>query len=228
MRNLLSIWVAAFSLLTCSFGAINAVNGVTASTASNINGVTAPSAVNGQSLVAGGGPISFSDNFNRTENPLSDGGAWTNGITGFGNMTASGTVARPASGNGAAFVDTPDFTAYPNQSATITIASTSGVGALVRMDLAGNGYRLYAVSSTSVRISRLTAGVGTALGADITVTALTAGTTITLEVTGTTLNAYRNGVFQDTRSDGTYATGAPGIYGDTNGNTIDAFSCTSL
>ncbi len=55
MRNLLSIWTAVFGLLTCSFGAINAVNGVTASTSSNINGVTNPSAVNGQTLASGGG-----------------------------------------------------------------------------------------------------------------------------------------------------------------------------
>jgi hypothetical protein len=178
--------------------------------------------------VAGVATVSYSDAFTRTENPLSDGGAWTNGGTGFGNMLTGVTVARPVSGTGVARVTTPSFASYPNQSATITIASTSGVGCFVRMDGGGNGYRLYAVSSTSLRISTVTASVGSAIGADFAVTALTAGTTITLEVVGTTLNAYRNGVFITSRSDGTYSTGAPGIYGDSNSNTIEAFACTSV
>lgn len=230
MRNILSVWAAIFGLLTCSFADINAVNGVTASTSSNINGVTAPSAVNGLTLVASGAPITFSDNFTRTpENPLSNGGAWTNGLTGFANMQLISNTARSATaGAGAAYVGVPNFTSYPNQSATISVISTAGFGVLVRMDSSGNGYRLYAVNSTTLRISRVTAGVGTAIGADFAVTGLSSGVLVTLEISGTTLTAYRNGVSITTRSDATYATGSPGIYADTNGIQIGPFTCTSL
>lgn len=63
MNRLIALF---FALATCSFGAINAVNGVTASTASNINGVTAPSEVNGQALVSAGGAVSLTYHTNAT------------------------------------------------------------------------------------------------------------------------------------------------------------------
>ncbi len=230
MRNILSVLAASFGLLTCSFATINAVNGVTASTSSNVNGVTAPSAVNGQTLASGGSPVTFTDTFDRAnEDPLSDGGAWTNGVTGYGNMRVNTNDATASTSNGLAIVTTPSYASYANQSATITLtSSTSNVAVVLRYDTSGNGYVCYLNDPTTIRVYRVTAAAGTQLGADFTITTVSASDTIGMGISGSTLTVYRNGASQGTRTDSTWTTGSPGIYAGTNTSTIASYSCTSL
>jgi hypothetical protein len=185
----------------------------------------------GGSPPAGGGPVTASDNFTRAnENPLSNSGMWTNGSTGYGNMRVNSNLACAASvANCVAFVTTPSFAAYPNQSSTFVVSSTGGgMGPVVRMNASGNGYRLSFDNSTTGRLARLDAGVATTLGSTFAITALTGGITVSLEINGTTINAYRDGVLVATRTDSTHATGAPGIYSNNTNINVGAFSCTSL
>lgn len=223
MKRLIALFLA---LATCSFGAINAVNGVAVTTSSNINGVTTPSAVNGQTINAA---VTFSDNFNRpNENPLT--GGWTNGATGYNGLKVlnNEAVAITDSSNSCAYVTTPDFTPYPNQSATATMGSSTSFGVFVRLSAGGNGYRLIMVNSTTMRVAVINAGTASTLGADFTIAALTAGQSITLGITGTTLTVYVNGVSQGTRTDSTHSTGSPGLYAFSAFGGATSFSCTSL
>ncbi len=213
---------------------VNAVNGVAANTSSNINGVTTPSAINGQTLASGS--ITFTDNFTRTnENPLSDGGAWTNGFTGYNNMKVASNLATgaTASANCGAYVTTPSFASFANQKATITNVTSSNVGAFVRMNSSGNGYRLHIISSTSLGINRLDAGVATQLtGSPLTITGISNGDTIGIGIVGAGSNnitIYRNGVAQGTTfSDSNYTSGAPGIFAFGTANNLGTFTAISL
>ncbi len=86
-------------------------------------------------------------------------------------------------------------------------------------------------TTTTVRMYIVNAGTLTQLTPDITVTTLTAGNTLTLTVTGTTLTVLRNGVLvgSSSRTDSTYLTGAPGVYGfGTGANGSDSFTAVSL
>ncbi len=181
-------------------------------------------------VVSGAAPITFTDGFTRSnEDPLSDGGAWTNGITGYGNMRVNTNQATASTSNGLAIVTTPSFSSYANQSSTITLtSSTSNVAAILRYDTSGNGYVCYLNDPVTIRVYRVTAAAGTQLGADFTITSVSGGDTIGMSISGTTLTVYRNGVSQGTRTDATWSTGAPGIYAGSSSSFIASITCASL
>lgn len=204
-----------------AYASVKTRNGLAVASIKSINGLD----------TSGGSPVTFSDNFIRAnENPLSKGGAWTNGIIGYGNMRTVSNLALGVSmgANNGAIVTTPSYAAFPNQSASVTLSDLVTCGVFVRFGVAGNGYRLYYVTSTSVRIARIDAGVGTVLGADIVTPTMVAGDILTLSIVGNILTASLNGGSLDTRSDAIYATGSPGIYMFGNTNSVGPFSCTSL
>ncbi len=148
-----------------------------------------------QMLMASGlPPLSVTDNFTRTaEAPIVGiaGCLWTNTFTGYNAIKTNGTAAtgNVASVYCGAYVTTPAWNSYPNQIATVTYNGNTSVGALVRINSSGNGYKLEIVSSTSVAISRLDAGVATALtGSPLTITGLSVGNTVGIGIVGTGTN----------------------------------------
>ncbi len=212
---------------------VKTVNGLAYASVKTRNGLAVASIKSINGLDAAGVVITASDNFTRAnENPIVGivGCLWTNGITGYNSMELNSNIARSTvAAIGGAIVTTPDFTAYPNHSATVTLGTNNqSPGCFVRMTVSGNGYRLNYNSGSSVRISLITAGVASAIGADFGVSAPANGVTLKLEVNGTTLTAYRNGVSLGSRTDSTYSSGSPGMMTGGTTPTLTAFSCTSL
>lgn len=159
---------------------------------------------------SGGSTSSVSDNFDRGNGAL--GASWTT-VTA-GPFTSSpeildqhvrvATVAAPA-------MAIHTFTASANQYAQITIpASVEDCGVVLRMNSSGNGYAVRAYNATTLWFARLTAGVYTQLGADITVSSV-AGKVLRAEINGGTLTVKIDGATIDTRTDSTYTTGSVGI-----------------
>lgn len=161
----------------------------------------------------------ISDDFNRSDGPL--GTNWTTitaGTMGVGvieilsNM-ARGTVYQVYS---MAYYNAAMFAA--DQYAQIIIGAAvapdyTGIG--VRLDSAGNGYAVRAITTTVVQVVKLTAGVPTAMGSNFAVGDVR-GLVFRLEAAGTsttTLSVYLNGTLLGTRADSTspYTSGAPGL-----------------
>lgn len=158
------------------------------------------------------------DNFNRTENPLSDAGKWT-ALTG---------VHDGGKTNGTAFTSVVGFfqsgsywnvAPQPNPAVLWTIAKlpgAEGLGSLWGCVQAGaqSGYRLRwqetAVAGVfTVKLERWVAGVPTILQT-VTVT-FAAGDKLALTVRDGVLRGWRNGIVVVTAADATYTTGYVGI-----------------
>jgi hypothetical protein len=194
--------------------------------------------ISGSATVAGGATAtatsagaSYSDNFNRTENPLSDGGVWSIPTDWNGFQADGANAVGLNAGSNMERVSSPSFAA--NQKATITLTSSINVSPGVRLDSLGRGYIVYVDSSTVLKIFEVTGtGSYSQIGGNITVTTLVAGDTLSLEATGTsttTLVVKVNGVQQASEDDSTspWTSGQPGIqsFGTTS---INAFSAVDL
>ncbi len=190
-------------------------------------------------MIATGGlpPLSVTDNFTRTsETPIVGiaGCLWTNTFTSYSaiNTNTNLFTGSVAATNCGAYVTTPSWTSYPNQKATVIYNGTANSGVFVRINSSGNGYRLHFISSTSLGVNRLDAGVATPLtGSPVAVTGLISGVdTVSISIVGTGTNnitIYRNASVVTTMTDGTYANGAPGIFAfgtTSNGKTFTAVS----
>jgi hypothetical protein len=139
---------------------------------------------------------------------------WVN-APGMGSATvvqASGVAQSGAAATtGGALVNTAICTFSADQSDGYTLTTTSGGKSclLLRMTTGGNGYCFY-LDPSFAGILTLVAGAGTPIGTGGTCPAV-AGGVYTFSVVGVILTASYNGVPCETVSDGTYATGQPGI-----------------
>lgn len=188
-------------------------------------------------VVGGAGPATYTDDFNRTENPLSNGGTWSKcSFSGNGTLQTVATVAEGvahANADCIYYVNSPSFAA--NQKSTITLAINVDVSAGVRISSGGNGYIAYLSNSETIQIYKLTAGSFSQLGTDISVTAFVIGDTLSIGATGTsttTLTAYRNGSSVGTKTDSSspITSGQPGIhiFDDSATKIIDQLDATDL
>lgn len=154
-----------------AFGDINARNGVSITTASTINGVTPVSAVNGLTVVAGGGPTLIkSEDFSSAAsgtNALSDITGWTQKT---GSMvTTDGYIGKQVyattTGAHSLYYWSPGATAL-DQSVEVTYGSQNSngyLGAAVRVQ-SGADSAYWAVSNgTGLVLEKRIAGTVTAL-----------------------------------------------------------------
>lgn len=202
--------------------------GVALSGVATVSGIAKAGIATIDGIAIGGGFLTFTDDFNRpNENPLSDGGAWTNGPGALNNMQVVSNRAVTDSGNGSAYVSSVAF--GPDQECTITLSGLSGVGPWVRLQANGDGYLGFLSNSTTLLLFRVSGGgVFTQLGADFNFAAVISGDTITLRAQGTTLTVYVNGVSQGNRTDATYNTGSIGIFSNGAGGEIESVTGTEV
>jgi hypothetical protein len=161
--------------------------------------------------------LTASDNFNRaTEDPLSDGGNWTN--LGGGNWaTESNTVAAPS---GAAYSWAYRAGSWANNHfsqftmTNYTANASKAMGVVVRAQGSGeNGYELVAYNGTYL-VREFTAGTPANIATLVATPA--DGDVMKLSITGNNMTASINGTPDancNPCSDGTYASGSPGISG---------------
>jgi pectate lyase len=143
--------------------------------------------------------------------PLS--GNWT---TEAGQWQIIGNKAQAFNGGGFSMAKwtADDFNDDHYSQCVIDYGSGSAIGPAVRMDANGNGYVIsaYDTGTNTADINEIHTN-GTANTSIGTPFAVSVGDTLKLEVTGSSLKAYKNGVLQDTVSDGTYTTGEAGMFG---------------
>lgn len=170
----------------------------------------------------------YSTSFAANESPLSDGGAWTQGLaTGLDwtNVDANSGDAIGTKDNGSNFDDSiaclSGFAANHSGTGIIHKQTTSGtmeVEILLRWTISAHvasGYECNLAHDASyteiVRwngatgsfniLSHITSGIGT----------VNDGDSFKAEVIGNTINVYHNGSLINTTTDNTFATGNPGI-----------------
>lgn len=167
--------------------------------------------------VAASSAVTRTDNFNRTENPLTA----TNWTTAPGSnaVQANGTKAA-ATANGAvnaSYYSGATFSA--NHYAETTWETAGTKGPLVRVQSAGaalNAYGLKSDNSTTFYIRKCVDGTWSTLGATITVGAVSASSRIRLDATGTSTTTVKfliDDVEVASRDDSSspHNGGAPGI-----------------
>lgn len=172
-----------------------------------------------------------SDDFNYTENPLSNGGAWAKGYVGVAaNFRTNGSVAY-GSGVSAKVVSYWAADTFSNdqwsQVSLSTPLSYCGVSLRVTSNgtSTGTGY-LWVYGTTNVfRMYKFSTSTYTQIGSDYSITS-GSGDTLKLEVSGSTLTPYHNTVSKATQSDSTYSSGSAGIsgYHNTSANGVDNWS----
>ena len=175
------------------------------------------------------------DTFNRTaEDPLSDGGKWTNNFEGSGSLKTDGTTCAISSGTSGQAVRNdvtpgPDCEVYVTQSAEPDVGSGS-IALYARLVNLGagttDGYTLDCPRERSGtdewRLFRRDNGVDTQLGASFLQEVIN-GDSMGLEIVGSTLTVYyrsQGGGWTSlgTRTDATYsAAGSIGVF--LNGST---------
>lgn len=188
----------------------------------------------------------YTTNFSATENPLSEGGRWTNGGTvGLDWQNAQSTTGSPNKGYGTGFsTNATDniaiLSGYPaNQSAQITVYYAPGYTApgsheielLLRFQITAHnasGYETtFRFDGTGVQIVRWNGAVDdyTVLSSTGTgISSLATGDVLKATMIGTTINVYKNGTLVQTVTDATFATGNPGIGFFVNpGGTLDGY-----
>jgi hypothetical protein len=155
------------------------------------------------------------DTFTGTNNdPLS--GNWTTEVGGWQILS---NMANATNGGGFSMAKwtADDFNDDHYAQCAVNYTATTAIGPAVRMDANGNGYVIsaYDTGTNTADINEIHTN-GTANTAIGTPFAVTVGDVLKLEAIGSTLKAYKNGVLQDTVSDGTYTTGEAGMFGYLN------------
>jgi hypothetical protein len=178
----------------------------------------------------GSGAATFSDNFNRTETPLSNGDKWFVGVDGGVAINTDGSKAVCAGGSGYANAMVTNLTFSANQKSTITLSTTTLAGPSVRYQSDGKNYTAWLKNTTTIAYYK-SAPSWSNLG-EFVINPLSAGDMVTLSVTGTTttvLTVYTNGVEVSTMNDTDtpITTGQPGMQIQSEG-AIDAFSAEDL
>lgn len=179
------------------------------------------------------------DQFNRTENPLSDNGRWTNQIiTGDANLQTDGT----------ALAVTDTTTLHPNSAyrndqdygpdcevygtvKQLTVGPSSEYSLFLRLQGTGlgsgtpNGYEVnwrirdHTIQSDDWRVFRFDAGVRTQIGVAAQPANVVQGDVLGGSMVGSTITMYQNGVSRVTQTDTTYpAAGKIGIESNVNSN----------
>lgn len=171
------------------------------------------------------------DNFNRSEDPLSTlGWSTANGAGGGFRCTGSqcyrsnlGTSPHASVWDG----DTFDSDHY----AQVEIGNLSfeNCGPSVRIQATGglDAYQAGNRSTTALKIKRIDNGSVTQLGSIHTWSAST-GDTLRVEASGSTLSVYLNDVLETTRTDSTYTGGYPGLTATGSSNYYDNFEADDL
>lgn len=172
------------------------------------------------------------DNFNRTENPLSNGGVWETPGTGWHNVQTNGTVCHETTEDseygGARVTTAIGNDQYAQVKVTIP-GSFGGAGPAVRLQNTtnGGGYLVDGVidgshwSSRRAIVERDSAGNNTELAT--TTDTFASGDTLRLEVSGTTLTAKKNGAAFSpalTATSSTFSSGKIGISMKCNSSTL--------
>ncbi len=173
--------------------------------------------------------------FTGSENPLSEGSAWSCGQGEFDTVEKVSGVVRavPVFWYGVARYAASTFDDDHFSEITLKAPSGGGVkataGALTRLDNSGTASTCYtafhARSADQVTISRIDNDVTVnALGAAFSVSAYADGDLLRLESSGGTHTLVYNNVSQGSRSDSTYLTGGnPGIIVEFAEDAIDAW-----
>ena len=157
------------------------------------------------------------DNFTRgAENPLSDGGKWTEQTGSAGTLQTTGTLVEAVTINTLSVYYWSNISSWPNnQYSEMTVSTLTGSSnnliPAVRMDTATNsGYFLLVGGGGAVEIAKYTSGTQTPL-ATVTGITITAGDVFRISAIGPNIVAFHNGVAIMTVSDATYASGTVGI-----------------
>lgn len=138
------------------------------------------------------------DNFNRIENPLSDGGKWTTYLSDLQTDGADCANVTAGSPSGAYRNDQnygPDSESWAVVSDPGDVTGTPGnISLAVRWDTAANNCYIvdcprFRTTADEFRLKEVTGGVETQLGASITQD-VAAGDSVGVEIIGTTLAAY--------------------------------------
>jgi hypothetical protein len=197
------------------------------------------SAGGGATLGAISPPISglvYSTSFTATENPISEGGAWTlGGTTGLDWQNPRTTTGSPNKAYGSGFTDGSAgyndniavLSGFPaNQSAQVTIfrqvgyAPTDGheVELLLRFQITANVARGYEVDlwfgGSQVQTLRWNGALNDVVdigGSGTGISSLVTGDVVKATMVGTTLTVYKNGTSVWSVTDATYSTGNPGM-----------------
>ena len=160
---------------------------------------------------------SASDNFNRTENPISDGGAWTTGVYNSNNVKTDGSVAIAGTDADYNFAirNSPSFSADHYSEAVFDTTTSSQNWVIVRASGSGGTLQFYGLlavrqDANALHIYKYTGGGGFSLLASASSFTPSDGT-YRLEVNGTTLTGYFGGVSKVTVTNSDIASGQPGI-----------------
>ena len=174
------------------------------------------------------------DDFNRSENPLSTGWGPMDSIADRGRANGTTAVGTKVSGDSYA-VRTATY--RPNQYAQIVLASVNGSddgGPMVRgidSGASGQGY-LYDIQATAQGIYKLSGTTFSLMGATVSVSQVV-GHTYRVEVRNLdipTIRALDNGVLQITRTDASspYASGKPAMFFKNTAKTWDSWESGEL
>lgn len=151
--------------------------------------------------------------------------SWTNAFGGSGFLQTSGAARSQAAGSNAAYWNADAFS--DDQYSSIVVG-TGGLDhyAMARASGAGVIFAAYLFGSTGMY--RLVGG-----GSFTQISAVASGAvttdTVRLEVSGSTLRGYKNGVQVGTDiSDGTFTSGASGIFAFNSNNDIDSWEGGNL
>lgn len=158
------------------------------------------------------------DSFNRTENPLSQGGNWAQGVTtndGNGTLKDDGTTAVATVDGTASLAhrtvgDYTDCEAYGK----INQSGTTSWGVYARVLNGGTasmtGYGVF-WDNTNVYITKNAAALAQTIIKQVALTGLTAGDVLGISCVGTTISAYRNGALSTSVVDTAFTHGSLGI-----------------
>lgn len=159
------------------------------------------------------------DNFNRTENPLSDGGNWSS-VTSHSAMAAvSAASLQYAAGNaGADCASRRSGTTWPNdQYSELKVTSNNfsipgaGLGVAIRIaSAAATLYRVVMDKSGNWEMGKTVAGAFTSLLSGATT--YSAGTYLYLEAQGTTIVVKYGGSTLGTKTDASISSGQAGVF----------------
>ena len=191
----------------------------------------APSGAGGAASAAAAGTVSFNTNFDLTESPISEKGAWISAnVESTRVWTAGGLAFGTQPGNGAYNDSYAHLSGFPpNQLASgvihlasnITRNTTHEVEILLRVSDGAHsltGYECnFAYDGNYVQIVRWDPGgfaylAGPSVGHQGNVPGgLREGDTVSAMIVGNVITAYVNGVQAATATDATYKTGDPGM-----------------
>lgn len=179
---------------------------------------------------------SASSSFAGSENPLSEGGAWTSGPGAAGDVQKVSGFVRPATTGVNAFAryEAVAF-AGDHESEVILQALNSSVfyGPCVRIQSASDPacYLAFNIGTGSIHVQRVDSSLNFSDLQSVTGLSLTAGTVVKLKVAGAVLELFIDGVSQFTVTDFTLTGGQPGltVFSDTGhggDDLIESWSAT--